>query len=218
MNKLYAIVFMAMLALTGKAFAEMSYGVSAALTKIDASGTETEGGEKTDGSADNTVIIPSVFVEYAFSDTISVGLDYIPMTADVSDKTKKRQDTETSVTGTVTTTSTARTQNAQAELENHLTLYAHYNMTDTMYLKVGAVQVDLNTTESLGTGSKYGNETLNGGLIGIGAQSGNSRFEVVYTDYEDVSLKSSVARTGVTTNNKIDADLDTIAFKYSYAF
>ena len=58
----------------------------------------------------------------------------------------------------------------------------------------------------------------NGGLIGIGAQSGNSRFEVVYTDYEDVSLKSSVARTGVTTNNKIDADLDTIAFKYSYAF
>ena len=47
MKKLYAIVFMAMLALTGKAFAEMSYGVSAALTKIDASGTETEGGEKT---------------------------------------------------------------------------------------------------------------------------------------------------------------------------
>ena len=57
MKKLYAIVFMAMLALTGKAFAEMSYGVSAALTKIDASGTETEGGEKTDGSADNTVIV-----------------------------------------------------------------------------------------------------------------------------------------------------------------
>ena len=46
MKKLYAIVFMAMLAFTGKAFAEISYGVSAALTKIDASGTETEGGEK----------------------------------------------------------------------------------------------------------------------------------------------------------------------------
>ena len=218
MKKLYAIVFMAMLAFTGKAFAEMSYGVSAALTKIDASGTETEGGEKTDGSADNTIIIPSVFVEYAYNDTISVGLDYIPLSADVSDKTKKRQDTETSVTGTVTTTSTAREQKAQAELENHLTLYAHYNMTDTMYLKVGYVQVDLNTTENLGTGSKYGNETLNGGLIGIGAQSGNSRFELTYTDYDDVSLTSSVARTGVTTNNKIDADLDTVAFKYSYAF
>ena len=218
MKKLYAIVFMAMLAFTGKAFAEISYGVSAALTKIDASGTETEGGEKTDGSADNTVIIPSLFVEYAYSDTISVGLDYIPLGADVSSKTKKRQDTETSVTGTVSTTTTARTQQAQAELDNHITLYAHYNMTDTMYLKVGAVRVDLNTDESLGTGSKYGNETLNGGLLGIGAKSGNSRFELVYTDYEDVSLTSSVARTGVTTNNKIDADLDTFAFKYSYAF
>ena len=118
MKKLYAIVFMAMLAFTGKAFAEISYGVSAALTKIDASGTETEGGEKTDGSADNTVIIPSLFVEYAYSDTISVGLDYIPLGADVSSKTKKRQDTETSVTGTAASTTTARTQQAQAELDN----------------------------------------------------------------------------------------------------
>lgn len=218
MKKLYAIVFMAMLVFTGKAFAEMTYGVSAALTKVDASGSETEGGERTEGSAHNTVVIPSLFVEYAYSDTISVGLDYIPLSADVSSKTKKRTDTETSVTGTTTKTSTTRNQSAQAELDNHITLYGNYNMTDTMYFKVGLVRVDLNTDESLGTGSKYGNETLNGGLIGIGAQSGNSRFEVVYTDYEDVSLKSSVARTGVTTNNKIDADLDTIAFKYSYAF
>ena len=218
MKKLYAIVFMAMLAFTGKAFAEMSYGVSAALTKIDATGTETEGGETTDGSADNVVVIPSLFVEYAYSDTISVGLDYIPLSADVSDKTKKRTDVETSVTGTATTTSTSREQSVQAELDNHISLYAHYNFNDTTYLKVGAVRVDLNTDESLGTGSNYGNETLNGGLIGFGAKSGNSRFEVVYTDYEDISLTSSTARAGVTTNNKIDADLDTLAFKYSYAF
>ena len=39
-----------------------------------------------------------------------------------------------------------------------------------------------------------------------------------YTDYEDISLTSSVARTGVTTNNKIDADLDTVALRVSYAF
>ena len=52
----------------------------------------------------------------------------------------------------------------------------------------------------------------------VGAQSGNQRFELIYTDYEDISLTSSVARTGVTTNNKIEADLDTIAFKYSYVF
>ena len=111
-----------MLTLVGKAYAETSFGISGAVTKISADGTETEGGETNNGSADNTVIIPSVFVEYAYSDTLSVGLDLIPFKADVSDKAKSRTDTETSVTGTATVTSTSRTQNAQAELENHLTL------------------------------------------------------------------------------------------------
>ena len=208
----------AMLTFVGKAYAEVSYGISAAVTKIDASGTETEGGEKSNGSASNTVIIPSVFAEYSLSDTISIGLDYIPLKADVSNKTKQRTDIETSVTGTATATSTSRTQKAQAELENHLTLYANYSLTDAIFVKAGVAYVELNTGESLGTGSKYGNEDIYGGTFGIGAQSGNGRFELIYTDYEDINLKSSVARTGVTTNNTIDADLDTLAFKYSHVF
>ena len=218
MKKTITIVLISMLTLFGKAYAEVSFGVSAALTKIDASGTETEGGEKTNGGADNTVVIPSLFVEYAYSDTIAVGLDYIPMSADVSNKTKSRNDTETSVSGTAASTSTARTNKAQAELENHLTLYANYMLDDTYFVKAGLAFVELNTGESLGTGSKYGNEDIFGGVFGIGAMSDNHRFELIYTDYEDISLTSSVARTGVTTNNKIDADLDTLAFKYSYAF
>ena len=218
MKKTILIATIAMLTFVGKAYAEMSYGISAAVTNISASGTETEGGEKTTGDADNTVLIPSLFAEYAYSDTISVGLDYIPLKADVSDKTQQRIDTETSVTGTATTTTTSRTQKAQAELKNHLTLYAHYSLSDTIYLKGGVAYVELDTTESLGTGSKYGSEDIFGGVVGIGAESGNSRFELVYTDYEDINLKSSVARTGVTTNNTIDAELDTLAFKYSYLF
>ena len=217
MKKLFLVLTLAMFTFVGKAYAEMSYGISGALTQIDASGSETEGGETNSGSADNTVLIPSVFVEYAISDKISIGLDYIPMTADVSNKTKSRSDVETSVTGTVTTTATSRTQKAQAELENHLTLYANYDL-GGYYAKVGVAQVTLNTLDSLGTGSKYGNEDIYGGVFGIGRQEGNSRLELVYTDYEDISISSSVARTGVTTNNKIDADLDTLAFKYSYVF
>ena len=207
-----------MLSFTSASYAEMKYGVSGALTFIDASGTETEGGEKNSGDADNIVAIPSLFAEYAFSDTVSVGIDYIPLSADVSDKTKKRTDTETSVTGTKTTTSTSRTQTANAELENHITLYANYNLDNGLYLKGGVAQVTLNTNESLGTGSKYGEEDIMGYVIGFGVDSGNWRTELTYTDYEDISLTSSVARTGVTTNNKIDADLDTVALRVSYAF
>ena len=212
------LITVAMLALVGKAYADVSFGVSAAITKISATGSEVENGEKTLGSAENTVVIPSLFAEYAFSDTISVGLDYIPMAADVSDKVKKRSDTETSVAGTVTSTTFARSQSAQAELKNHVTLYAHYMLGDSLYLKAGAARVSLDTSESLPTGAKYGNVDIYGGVVGFGAKEGNNRFELTYTDYEDVSLSSSVARTDVSVNNKITAELDTLAFKYSYAF
>ena len=212
------IIAMIVLAFSSTSYAEIKYGVSGALTFIEADGTETEGGEKNSGDAENIVVIPSLFAEYAYSDTISLGIDYIPLKADVSDKTKKRTDTETSVTGTTTTTSTSRSQSAQAELENHITLYANYNLDNGLYLKGGVAHVTLNTEESLGTGSKYGNEDILGYLVGFGIESGNWRTELTYTDYEDISLTSSVARTGVTTNNKIDADLDTVALRVSYAF
>ena len=219
MRKIHQLIIaLVMLSFTSASYAEMKYGVSGALTFIDASGTETEGGEKNSGDADNIVAIPSIFAEYAYSDTVSIGIDYIPLKADVSDKTKKRSDTETSVTGTTTTTSTSRTQTANAELENHITLYANYNVGNGLYLKGGVAQVTLNTEESLGTGSKYGEEDIMGYVIGFGVDSGNWRTELTYTDYEDISLTSSVARTGVTTNNKIDADLDTVALRVSYAF
>ena len=219
MKKIHQIfIALVMLAFSSASYAEMKYGVSGALTYIEASGTETEGGEKTNGEADNLVVIPSVFAEYVLSDTISIGLDYIPLTADVSDKTKSRTDTETSVSGTATTTSTSRTQKAQAELKNHITLYANYSFGNGSYFKGGVANVSLNTEDSLGTGSKYGDEDIMGLVLGFGVESGNWRTEVAYTDYEDISLTSSVARTGVTTNNKIDADLDTLALRVSYAF
>ena len=91
-------------------------------------------------------------------------------------------------------------------------------LSDTMFLKAGVAYVELDATESLGTGSKYGSEDVYGGVIGIGTKADNMRVEVLYTDYEDINLKSSVARTGVTTNNTIDAELDTLQFKVSYAF
>ena len=58
-----------------------------------------------------------------------------------------------------------------------------------------------------------------GWMEGFGVKAdGGLRLEVVYTDYEDISLTSSTARSGVTSNNKIEADLDTLGLKVSYAF
>ena len=102
MKKTLIVLLISMFAFVGKAYSEMSYGVSLAVTEINASGSEVEGGETTSTDVDNTVVIPSIFVEYAYSDQISIGLDYIPLSADVSKNTKTRKDTETSVSGTGT--------------------------------------------------------------------------------------------------------------------
>ena len=216
MKNFWIILSISFMLLVAKANADMRFGISAAYTMIEADGTETEGGENNSTSVSNDVVVPSIFVELS-GEKFSLGLDYIPIDADVSNKTKKRTDTETSVSGTDTATTTSRTQSAQAEVTDHLTLYATMALTDTFYLKGGMAQFTLNTEESLGTGSKYGNVDVDGFVYGFGFTDGNSRLELAYTDYEDISVSSSVARTGVTTNNSISADLDTLSLKYSYA-
>ena len=91
-------------------------------------------------------------------------------------------------------TSTTRNQTAEAELSNHLTLYADYMVNDDSYVKLGLVNVDLDTNESLATGSKYGNENIMGYVLGLGLKrdaGGPGKYvkmELVYTDYEDISL------------------------------
>ena len=222
MKKLITILFFTLF--MGASHAEMSFGISGALTEIKASGTETEGGEKTNKEVSHATLVPSVFAEYAITDRITLGVDYIPLTADVSNKTYTRNDVETSVTGTDTTASTSRTQKAAAELSDHISVYADVMVNDSLFVKVGAVEVDLTTGENLDTGSKYGDATLNGYMVGIGIKKETGtlgkfmKIEFVHTDYDDVSLTSTVARTGVTGNNKIEADLDTTALKLSYAF
>ena len=206
------------------ALAEFTMGISGAVANIGASGTEIEGGERNSKSMDYQTVIGSIFVEAndVAGSGVTLGIDYVPLSADVSENVKKRTDTETSVTGTTTTTSTTRNQSAQAELNDHLTFYAMMDMTSDLYIKVGYVHVDLETTENLPTGSKYGNEDVNGLLIGIGTEydiaNGVARLEFSHTNYEDIDINSSVARTGVSPNNKIEAQLDVTQVKASYGY
>ncbi len=205
--------------------ADLGFGITGAIVALEADGSETETGsqtaETTNASVKHTFPIGSIFAEMQ-GDRWTVGLDYIPIDADVSDKAKTRTDTETSVTGTNTTTSTSRTNTAQAELANHLTTYVEFKPGDSMYFKLGYINADLNTTESLDTGSSYGNVTLNGIMYGIGLKKelnrGYTKFEVTYTDYDNISITDSTGRTGVSTNNSITANLDTTQIRLSYGF
>ena len=217
-----AVLFISALSFTKVFAADYTLGISGAILQLEADGSETETGsvsaETNPASVNNTFATGSIFAEAKFG-RIAFGVDYIPIDADVSDKTHSRIEHETSVTGTTTETTTSRTQTAAAELSDHITLYAHIYLNDAVYLHLGHASVDLETNESLDTGSKYGNVNIDGIQYGIGVQmTDNFRLEAAYTDYDDVSITSSVARTGVSTNNKISADLDTTQVKLSYHF
>lgn len=232
MKNIKAIILASLICVFGSSYAlaeGFSVGFTGAIADIEASGTETEGKpavvETNNAQVNNTVPVFSVFAEMndVMGTGISVGVDYIPMSADVSNSVRKRTDVETSVTDTDTTTSTSRSQSAQAELDKHLTVYATYNIAENIYVKAGYVTVDLNTLESLGTGSKYGNIEVEGYTIGLGAQADLmadmfARVEASYTDYEDISISDTTGRTGVTTNNKIDASLDVSMLKASIGY
>ena len=228
MKNIKALTLAFLLTLFGSSHALAEYGftvgVTGSMAMIDASGTETEGGEVTRGETSNNTAVGSIFVEYndILGSGLSLGIDYIPGSADISSKVNTRLDSELSVTGTATHTTTARNQKAQAELDQHITYYATYGA-NGVYVKAGYVQVDLNTLETLPTGSVYGNDTLDGIAIGAGVEfdvfaNAVGRFELSRIDYGDIELKSSVARTGVATNNKIDADIDVTMLSASLGY
>ena len=227
MKKIQALIAAFLLTLFGatKAYSDFAVGVSGGMAFIDATGTETEGSEQNSKNVENDTGIASIFFEYTpeMFGGLTLGIDYIPGGADVSDQVKSRTDVETSVTGDADQTTTSRSQKAQAEIDQHITYYGKIDLAEGIYVKAGIVQADLNTLESLGTGSKYGNDTLDGYTVGIGIEGDvytNTfmRAEYTFTDYEEISLRSSVARTGVSVNNKVTGDIDVSMLKLSLGY
>ena len=205
--------------------ADLGFGVTASVVSLEADGSEVETGsqtaETTNASVDHTFPMGSIFAELQ-GDKWTLGVEYTPLDADVSDKVQSRTDTETSVTSNNATVSTKREQKAQAEIADHFMYYVEFKPMDSMYFKLGYLDADLNTTENLATGSSYGNASLNGIQYGIGFKRdlnrGYAKFEVSYSDYDNVSLTDSTGRTGVTTNNTVSGDIDTTQIRLSYGF
>ena len=196
--------------------AEKRIGVSAAFTQFSSDGTETmkSSGTKTSKTHDETVVVPSIFIEAANDNGLAIGLDFMPVEAELGSGTNARTDTDTD-----DASDTAGNNKVSAELTSHTTLYLSKSLGDSgAYLKGGVAMATIDTTETLATGSKYGNEDVTGLLIGLGVNRDNAngtffRTELTYTDYNDVTIDGSLDSDGV--RNKIDADIDAVAFRIS---
>tara|TARA_B100000963_G_scaffold225788_1_gene196958 strand:+ start:1754 stop:2425 length:672 start_codon:yes stop_codon:yes gene_type:complete len=214
--KLLLVSLFLVLSITAAKAGSFGIGFTGSITSIEADGTEVDSNLSTDtrkGSADNLAFVPSVFAEYNTDYFgLTVGIDYIPIGTDVSSKTKKRSDIETSVTGTNTATSTTNDQSAQAEISDHIVFYAELPVYGGVYISGGIGSVDVETQESLGSGSSYGDASPDIVKYGIGIknETGNGWYykaEYAYTDYDSIKLTSGT--------NTITADLDTSALRVS---
>jgi hypothetical protein len=107
---------------------------------------------------------------------------------------------DTTSTGTADNTSgsgrNTSINTVQLDFEDLTTVYLSAMLTDSMYVKMGTVEVDVITNESLATGSSYGNANLDGTMIGAGSQFELpfglfGRIEATYMEFDGKSLSSN---------------------------
>ena len=124
-----------------------------------------------------------MFVEYAVSDVVSLGLE-----RHIDDITTP---TNTNVRPDGTSNS------VKATFKDHTTLYANINMPFNTYFKLGVSMVDIATQESLGTGGSYKDVDTTGITVGLGYQfnAANGMFirtELSAAEYDDVRANGVV--------------------------
>jgi hypothetical protein len=167
MKKL-AIAILMFFGLTSIASAELGLkvGVSGQMGAFAADAVETENGAKSaNGEAAGVVGYGSIFIEKSLPgqlSRLSVGVDYVPTSLSSETTEDSRSDLDgSSARATVT-------NKVQIDFEDLTTFYVSLNITDNLYIKGGATSVDVITNENLGTGSAYGNTSLDGSMYGVG--------------------------------------------------
>jgi len=222
-SKMLAAVIAITFVSTNSFAGSFGVGVAGHLVGISADGTETPGGTETgtensvrSATAGNTAGFGSVFAEYNFGEDerFTLGVDYIPGTAQVNSKNLTRTDGASGDTN-----NTAGTKTANAELSSHYTYYGEFVVTNGLFLKAGFSQVEVttqDTTTSSGTDGAYGNQTLDAWTYGIGhkgnfGERGFYKVEGYKTDYDSFNAtQTGASTTGASTNSKVTANLDVV--------
>ena len=211
------LTIIAALMLTGSAYAEVAMGITANVSRVDTSGTQTlrDASTKTSASHEEDVVIPELFLEFQ-GDSGAIGLAYIPVQELGA---KSRTDTES------TTGRESGTYKADAEVSNHVMLYTDINLGDlygsTVYGKAGVALATIKTNESLNAGSKFDNQDVMGITLGLGFKGdgffgllGDNYFykvDLTYTDYEQYKKHSNAG-------NLVTADTEITSAKFSLGY
>ena len=200
MKKIIITLISGLYFLSTSASAEMgmNIGASGTMGLFGATAKEThsvDSGALAGSTAEDSEIAAvgygSFFIEKDLG-AVTLGIEYVP-TAFESDTTETaKQDKRTDDVETITES----TNKVQVDLENMYTLYLSFNVTENAYVKAGISSIDVMTNEDLGTGSKYGNTSLDGTVLGVGYEKDFdngmfARVEGNYMTFDGVSLTSN---------------------------
>jgi len=179
----------------------INVGISGQIGVFEASATETEDTEKSrEDDAMAAFGYVSVFLEKDLGQYITVGVDYVPSALESETVDETRDDLLATADGAASSV----TQKVQVDFEDLTTFYVALNLNENFYLKAGIAQVDLITNETLGTGSTYGNASLDGTVLGAGYNKNfdNGMFvraEGTYQEFDGVTINGS-GDTSVTAD------------------
>ena len=201
MKKLTLMIISGLYLFTTSAFSEVgvNIGVSGNMGLFGATAQETHTGKTTTSitSADSDSEIAaaaygSIFIEKELGRFL-IGFDYVPTPFESETVETAKQDDQTA--NPAAAVKTVATNTVQVDLEDLYTLYVGLNVTENAYIKAGITSMDVITNESLGTGSSYGNTSLDGSMIGVGYHKDFDsmfvRVEGNYMNFDGVSLTSN---------------------------
>ena len=192
----------------------VSIGVSGQVGVFSASGTESEKLEKSSQDAHGVAGYTSFFIEKKLTflpgplSRLSLGFDHVADTL----SSEEVSTTRTDLTGTTDRSVAIQgvtalvTNKAKIDFEDLNTTYLALNVTDSLYVKAGMVTVDVITKETLGTGSTYGNTSVDGTMLGIGFALNKDnglflRFEANHTEFDNAKVTASNTDNFVEMNN-----------------
>jgi hypothetical protein len=192
----------------------VSIGVSGQVGVFSASGSESKKQEKQSQDAHGVAGYTSFFIEKKLSflpgplSRLSLGFDHVADTLSSEEVSTTRTDltgaTDRSVA--IQGVTALVTNKAKIDFEDLNTTYLALNVTDSLYVKAGMVTVDVITKETLGTGSTYGNTSVDGTMLGIGFALNKDnglflRFEANHTEFDNAKVTASNTDNFVEMNN-----------------
>ena len=198
-------------------------GITGSLATVGGNGQQNEGtggseNEDNRSAAHTTTPVGSIFIEYTADSLygMTIGFDYVPGKADVSDKKITRTDVRSALSAATTDNGD---YSAEAELSDHMTVYLELPIHAGLYAKLGYTEMDVDVTTTAVSGSTYGDTTADGYVVGFGYKNdfgtnGYYKVEGSLTDFGEVKSTNSTNSDSVTA----DIDVTRATFALGYKF